>query len=652
MKIKKMTAGFGCLDGRSLELGEGLNVLHAPNESGKSTWCAFVLTMLYGLNTSARERQGAKPDKVKYAPWSGVPMSGSMELEHEGRAITLRRWTEKASRPMQEFSATYTGTEDPVPGLTAETAGEILTGVSREVYERSAFIRQAGMIPGHSPELEKRIHAIVSTGEEGLSFTELDKQLRTWQRHRQSGKRGAIPETEQQITDTGETLRRIREASEQAEALQQELEQARRERDEAVRRMEQARARQRRQALEEMSRSRAMSREAEELWEQAEGRFRSREARVLASAFAGVEPERARELAEDCRWRAGELEKIAKRMPPVWISYIFLVLFVLGLGIGVLMDMAAAPIAAGCVSLVLFAVVNLRLRAMKRLGEQSMEDRRKMLAAYGAQAPEQLEGIVDAYEAEWLAMQREKKSLRAAEQQRELARLRQKEADQAVVSGLDFHHGESEAAQAGREVAAAEQRMERLREQRALAEGRARALGDPVELESELEQQKQRRRDLLEQYGALELAIETLAAADAELQNRFSPRLSEKTAEYFAFLTQGRYDEVTVARDLEAKVRPSGESVGRETDYLSEGAADQLYLALRLAVCELALPDRSCPMVLDDAMVNFDDERAVRALELIRTVAEQRQVLLFTCHERESKYFAKDPAVTLRSAAR
>ena len=49
MKIKKMTASFGCLEGRSLELGEGLNILYAPNESGKSTWCAFLRTMLYGM---------------------------------------------------------------------------------------------------------------------------------------------------------------------------------------------------------------------------------------------------------------------------------------------------------------------------------------------------------------------------------------------------------------------------------------------------------------------------------------------------------------------------------------------------------------------------------------------------------------------------
>ena len=88
MIIKKMTAWFGTLEGASLELGEGLNVIYAPNESGKSTWCAFIRAMLYGVDTGQRARQGQQPDKKKYLPWSGAPMSGSMDvLTAEGSTV-------------------------------------------------------------------------------------------------------------------------------------------------------------------------------------------------------------------------------------------------------------------------------------------------------------------------------------------------------------------------------------------------------------------------------------------------------------------------------------------------------------------------------------------------------------------------------------
>ena len=85
MKIYSMTATFGKLEHESLTLKPGLNIIEAPNEWGKSTWCAFLVTMLYGLDTRAKTTKAALADKERFAPWSGVPMSGRMDLNWEGR---------------------------------------------------------------------------------------------------------------------------------------------------------------------------------------------------------------------------------------------------------------------------------------------------------------------------------------------------------------------------------------------------------------------------------------------------------------------------------------------------------------------------------------------------------------------------------------
>ena len=121
MIIRHMQGTFGTLDGEQLRLDTGLNIIYAPNESGKSTWCAFLRAMLYGIDTSQRARAGFVPDKQKYAPWSGKPMAGELELEQGGKCITIRRWTETPGAPLRGFSAVYTGTDIPVPGLTATT---------------------------------------------------------------------------------------------------------------------------------------------------------------------------------------------------------------------------------------------------------------------------------------------------------------------------------------------------------------------------------------------------------------------------------------------------------------------------------------------------------------------------------------------------
>ena len=56
-------------------------------------------------------------------------------------------------------------------------------------------------------------------------------------------------------------------------------------------------------------------------------------------------------------------------------------------------------------------------------------------------------------------------------------------------------------------------------------------------------------------------------------------------------------------------------------------------------MCELALPEgESCPLIIDDALVNMDAERTAQAMNLLRKLAEKRQVILFTCHDRERRY--------------
>lgn len=114
MKIKRMTASFGGLEGARLELGPGLNVIQAPNEGGKSTWAGFLKAMLYGIDTRDRDRKGYLADKNRYQPWSRGPHGGGAGPHLARRDITLRRGRQGNS-PFGAFSAVYTGTEEPCP---------------------------------------------------------------------------------------------------------------------------------------------------------------------------------------------------------------------------------------------------------------------------------------------------------------------------------------------------------------------------------------------------------------------------------------------------------------------------------------------------------------------------------------------------------
>ena len=70
-----------------------------------------------------------------------------------------------------------------------------------------------------------------------------------------------------------------------------------------------------------------------------------------------------------------------------------------------------------------------------------------------------------------------------------------------------------------------------------------------------------------------------------------------------------------------------------------------IMLAVRLAVCRLCLPDKP-PILLDDALAAFDDQRLTLALDLLRELAREQQILLFTCQKREGEALSGAQNVT------
>lgn len=634
MIIRHMQGTFGTLDGEQLRLDTGLNIIYAPNESGKSTWCAFLRAMLYGIDTSQRARAGFVPDKQKYAPWSGKPMAGELELEQGGKRITIRRWTEAPNAPLRGFSAVYTGTDIPVPGLTAADAGEQLTGVSAEVFARTAFIGQGGLVVTGTPELEKRISAIVTSGEEASSYTEADAQLRAWLRRRRSGQHGALPELEGRITTVEAQLHRLERNAQEQAACAAEIAQTDAELQTVTEQMNAARQRQRRAALSSMGEEKSNLRTLEQTLEQARRDAAARRTALEQTHFGVQTPDEAGETAERDAQRAESLAGTAEHggKPYFWIAALVLAALCAALGY-----LVAQPLYYAAVALAVLAVVLLIVaRSGKKRAQQASAALGKLLRSYGAQDVDgiyyQAEVHRAAYRACAAAMQAEQRAAAALEDARE----HQCETHERLLQSLDFESGMGEAAALYQRKCALESVRTRLRTQQAQLTGAALAIGDPMALKSEHAQLLEQRDALERQYAAIALAIETLGRADSELQSRFSPQLAQKAADYMDYLTDGRYDELVLARDLSAKARSADDPTPRDTAYLSAGTADLLYLSVRLALCELTCPaDDPCPLVLDDTLVNFDDARAKRARALFGEIAQHRQVILFTCHERD-----------------
>ena len=177
MKIYSMTATFGKLEHKTLTLQPGLNIIEAPNEWGKSTWCAFLVTMLYGLDTREKTTKTALAMKERYAPWSGSPMSGRIDLNWNGRDITIER-SSKARLPMGIFRAYETESGIEIPELDGTNCGQKLLGVERTVFTRAGFLRFTDLPVTNDETLRRRLNALVTTGDDTGAAEALGQKLK------------------------------------------------------------------------------------------------------------------------------------------------------------------------------------------------------------------------------------------------------------------------------------------------------------------------------------------------------------------------------------------------------------------------------------------------------------------------------------------
>lgn len=723
MRILKMRASFGKLKGE-LELEEGFNCLCLPNESGKSTWSAFLCAMLYGIDTSERAstaNQGL-PAKERYKPWDGSAMEGAVELLWKGRRITVERST-SGRVPMGVFRAYETASGIPIVELTAENCGRTLCGVERSVFERTAFIRQLGLAVTEDAALEKRLGALVSTGEEGAkTCLELEKELRS-RKNKLIGRAGLLPQLKEEKEEAVQALSRIRALQEELMRLTAEKEAAAGEQAAAaalLQRIARAKEAQRQAGLATMEEKLRQQEQLCARLEETAARLPPREElfalqRKLESCenalqtakmdaafgvgqverpeapqgFSGLSAQGVREqAARDVKeFHALSQTQAKKYTLPLILAILLTVagaaLSFVRLYPGLILGLAGLATLISCLALqsknkaaVTEAHHNARLIALRyglegctelpQIAEayaaeleeyekkcRNLEAQKQELAQAVSEAQAELDSVlaqVCAFAPQAAAVPACRDALAAAlrtyeevlSQQRALDAMRQQhQAMVAVLGRRVYGQTDEEAlgldeAKISYEERTAAQKIASLASRLAQIQGAISAMGDPVALEAQKEQLAEQIAAAELQAEVIDLASAALKRADEALRSRFSPQITAEAGALLAELTEGKYPSVLLAPDLSLSVREEGGTVMRPAAAMSCGTADQMYLALRLAMCRQLLPE-DAPLILDDALVNFDDTRAAAAIALLKKEAEHRQVILFTCRRFEKE---------------
>lgn len=155
-------------------------------------------------------------------------------------------------------------------------------------------------------------------------------------------------------------------------------------------------------------------------------------------------------------------------------------------------------------------------------------------------------------------------------------------------------------------------------------------------VEEEIQRKLKYKFELESNIQSLQLALDTIEEISLDIHRQFAPSINRKVSELINRITAGKYNNVKISDTLDINIECP--STGRlvNINSLSGGTIDQLYFSLRFGIIN-SMTEENLPLILDDCFIQYDDNRLSNIIQLIHNISKERQVILFTCQDREER---------------
>lgn len=184
----------------------------------------------------------------------------------------------------------------------------------------------------------------------------------------------------------------------------------------------------------------------------------------------------------------------------------------------------------------------------------------------------------------------------------------------------------------------ADKKIEELKHTKAQYSKQVEDLQEQLDLRDEklqeLEEMRKSQEEDAKTYKMVSLTHEFLQKAKEQLTARYMEPIANGFSKYYQMLTHDTRGEWMIDANINLKVREYGEL--RETKWLSAGYQDLIGVCMRLALVDAMYKEEKPFLILDDPFVNLDQEKVDCGNQLLLAVAEEYQVIYFTCHDSRS----------------
>ncbi len=700
VRIEKIAiASFGKLKMVTVTPSSGINILSAPNESGKSTLAAFIKFVFYGF-TGARKSFPENERKL-YTPWDSEISEGALAITADGVRYDIYRKCLPSGKETVEIINRSTGK----PEFKGEVPGEVFFGVGEEVFARTLFFRQLTVPQSKDDVLAERLRNIAIGADEEVGtekalhrLNEAKKEIKS----RLGG--GLIPKMEKERDQLEALITDCTDARREVTRLQTETSNRALKIEAGAERLENLEAERKNiEKYESLLRLQNINRVISEHeiagkeYESARALLRGREINIGALNAKNtellLEKRNASVLASDIKSAQAELDGIEtgevtslsepKKSGKSWIAAF--VMAALGLVAGVVLYFMIGQIpAVACFGVAAIAAVSgaLMFAASKKRNDSSKAELNARISAV-EQQKKTVKMRIESRKSELMRCEERAKVLndelfgtlsgvvpvsRGDDYSEEIEKLRalisdvekkevvwkSKQNELAAVSeNVDFDFlaenakgatlPERDRATVDRELKFYGQQQDILIEQARHDELACAALeaklGDVASLVGKRNSLNARINELSVKHKAYETAMRVIEEAADHMKGMIAPRIGKRASDYFSVATGGKYSSFDVDTSLSMSF---GEDFRRSCDYLSAGTRDSAYLSLRLALADILFCGCGVPMLLDDAFVRMDEARLKLMAGALGEASKNHQIFIFTHGEREKNAFSEE----------
>ena len=589
---------YGKIENSEVFLQNGINLIKGYNEAGKSTILSFLNSMLYGID---KTKKGNISEYDKYLPWLSTNFSGSMNyrLDNGNNYYVFRDFKKKTpiilDRNRNDITANFKQSKKGIDFLEEQI------GVDKKTFQNTSISYQKLVVldDKNKAEMSGKLANLISTGEENYSYDDIIKRLNNKQLEEvgtSRTKKRPINNIEERILKLEQERREVLNIKDKKERMTEER--------------------------EEIQKKFATVGYIKQMITEIKENFLKKETekKIYTEIYNRIEKKKE-EIEEKKKERIDVItkEKVFDRIK--WI-YLILTLIAIPAAYYYIYSLIAY------VLLLIFIYIIAKNNSDKRMADLEEKNR----------AVEKELNILrkDVIQDERV-IQKEKKEFeeRFENVKKEMFQKYKNFVNREYLERIlkkDIEGVFKEASEIEKEYENTMYRLSQINAERNVVESTS---GKLTEIVEELEELKQEREKLLNYNDTIEIAKEVLKESYDELKNNVGPEFDKKLSYIVKKITNGKYDDVYIDINHNIKMKTEhGEYVNLER--FSTGTIEQVNLALRLAYID-TISKESLPIILDEAFAFYDDERLANIMRFLSQEYINRQVIIFTCSNREKK---------------